>query len=158
MFSPTFNIAGLTSGYGGPGAKTIVPSRAKCKLDVRLVADQDPDRIFASIAAHLHQHFPSIRLTKLASVPPSATSPDTPLAEPVISAVARACGQPPLLRPRLGGTTPDFVFTRVLGIPSLLIPYGQPGMNHHAPNEHITIAALRRGIGCTVEICKTLGA
>lgn len=157
MFSPTFNIAGLTSGYGGPGAKTIVPSRASCKLDLRLVADQDPDRIFASIEAHLHERFPAIRLTKLASVPPSATSPATPFAEPVIAAVSRACGQPPLLRPRLGGTTPDFVFTRVLGMPSLLIPYGQPGMNHHAPNEHITVAAVRRGIACTVEICETLG-
>ncbi len=157
MFSPTFNISGLTSGYGGPGSKTIVPSRATCKLDLRLVADQDPERIFASFEAHLHREFPSVQLTKLASVPPSATSPDTPFAEPIISAVARACGQPPLLRPRLGGTTPDFIFTRVLGMPSLLVPYGQPGMNHHAPNEHITVAALRRGIGCTVEICETLG-
>ena len=157
MFSPTFNISGLTSGYSGPGAKTIVPSQATCKLDLRLVADQDPGRIFASIETHLDRQFPSIRLTKLASVPPSATLPDTPFAEPIISAVARACGQPPLLRPRLGGTTPDFIFTRVLGMPSLLIPYGQPGMNHHAPNEHITVAALRRGIGCTVEICEALG-
>ena len=156
MFSPTFNIAGLTSGYGGLGAKTIVPSRATCKLDLRLVADQDPDRIFASIDAHLSQYFPSILLTKVASVPPSATPPNTPMANPIISAVARACGQTPLLRPRLGGTTPDFVFTRVLGMPSLLVPYGQPGMNHHAPNEHITVDALRRGIACTVEICETL--
>lgn len=157
MFSPTFNIAGMTSGYGGPGAKTIVPSRAICKLDLRLVADQDPERIFTSIKAHLNRQFPAIRVTKLASVPPSATSPATPFAAPVIDAVTRACGRSPLLRPRLGGTTPDFIFTRVLGMPSLLVPYGQPGMNHHAPNEHITVAALRRGIACTVEICKTLG-
>ncbi len=156
MFSPTLNIAGLTSGYGGPGTKTIVPAQAACKLDIRLVADQDPDRIFASLGAHLEERFPSIKLARSASVPPSATSPDTPFADPVIAAVTRACGQPPMLRPRLGGTTPDFIFTRVLGIPSLLVPYGQPGMNHHAPNEHITVAALRRGIRCTVEICEAL--
>ncbi len=156
MFSPTLNIAGLTSGYGGPGAKTIIPASATCKLDVRLVADQDPDRIFAALEGHLRPRFPSIQLTRLASVPPSATPPDTSLAEPIIAAVASACDQPPILRPRLGGTTPDFIFTRVLGMPSLLVPYGQPGMNHHAPNEHITIAALRRGVRCTVEICEAL--
>ena len=95
-----------------------------------------------------------MRLT--ASVPPSATPAATPLADAVISAVRAATGVEPLLRPRLGGTTPDYVFTKILGIPSILVPYGPPDMNHHAPNEKMTLAALQRGVACSIEICRRL--
>lgn len=156
MFRPTFNISGLRSGYGGPGAKTIVPCQASCKLDIRLVADQRPDSVLAALREHLARHDPRVQVTEIAAVPPSATAPDTPLAAPVIEAVTRATGTRPWLRPRLGGTTPDYVFTEVLGMPSLLVPYGPPDMNHHAPNEKMTLRALRRGIACSLEICAQL--
>lgn len=157
MFRPTFNLAGVTSGYGGPGIKTVIPHRAGAKIDIRLVADQEPEEIFSALREHVARLEPRARVTQLAAVPPSATPMDTPLAGLVLAAVTSAYGREPQLRPRLSGTTPDYVLTRVLGIPSLLVPYGPPDMNHHAPNERMTIAALERGIRCTTAICRALG-
>lgn len=158
MFQPALNISGLTGGYAGPGAKTVIPGEASCKLDVRLVADQDPTAVLDNLSRHLADVAPGIRVQTIASVPPSATEPTTPIAAPIIEAVHRASGHPPWLRPRLGGTTPDYVFTEVLGIPSLLIPFGPPDMNHHAANEKMTVQALRRGIRCSLAICEQLAS
>jgi acetylornithine deacetylase/succinyl-diaminopimelate desuccinylase-like protein len=155
-FRPNCNVAGLTAGYQGQGAKTVIPSRASAKIDFRLVADQDPDEIFDAVAQHLRAQAPGADVKKLAAVPPSATSPDLPIVRRIVTAVEHAVGTKPLLRPRLGGTTPDYVFTRVLEIPSVLVPYGPPDMNHHAPNERMTLAALERGVACTVEMCRRL--
>jgi len=158
MFQPTFNLAGINSGYSGPGIKTIIPHRAGCKIDVRLVADQDPERIFAAIRSAIRAVDANASIDLLAAVPPSATPLDTSLAAPVIRAISQAHGRAPILRPRLSGTTPDYVFTRVLGIPSLLVPYGPPDMNHHAPNERMTLEALDMGVRCTIAICTELAA
>ena len=155
-FQPNCNIAGLTAGYQGPGTKTVIPATASAKIDFRLVADQDPDTVFAAVKEQLERVAPGVRVTRTASVPPSATSPSTPLADSVIDAVRAATGVEPLLRPRLGGTTPDYIFTRILGLPSILVPYGPPDMNHHAPNEKMTLAAIERGVACSVEICRRL--
>jgi acetylornithine deacetylase/succinyl-diaminopimelate desuccinylase-like protein len=155
-FLPNCNIAGLTAGYQGPGTKTVIPSTASAKIDFRLVADQDPDAIYAAVRRQLLQVDPAIKVRCTASVPPSATSPSTPLASALIQAVESATGVEPLLRPRLGGTTPDYVFTRILGMPSILVPYGPPDMNHHAPNEKMTLVALNRGVACSLAICRRL--
>jgi len=156
-FQPNCNIAGLTAGYQGPGTKTVIPARASAKIDFRLVADQDPEAVYDALVEHLHRVDPEIRVRRTASVPPSATSPAAPFANDVIAAVRTATGLEPLLRPRLGGTTPDYIFTQVLGMPSILVPYGPPDMNHHAPNERMSLAALERGVACTIEICRRLG-
>ncbi|MGI8406275.1 MAG: peptidase dimerization domain-containing protein, partial [Thermomicrobiales bacterium] len=60
MARPTLNIAGFTGGYGGPGSKTIIPSKATVKIDMRLVPDQTPDEIWEKIAAHVAKHAPGI--------------------------------------------------------------------------------------------------
>jgi acetylornithine deacetylase/succinyl-diaminopimelate desuccinylase-like protein len=156
MFRPNCNIAGISTGYGGEGTKTVIPCEARAKIDFRLVADQEPEAIFAALADHAAAVAPSVQLRCTAAVPPSATDPETPFAAVVIEAVSAATGSRPLLRPRLGGTTPDYVFTRILRIPSLLVPYGPPDMNHHAPDEKMTLEALQRGVACSVELCRRL--
>ena len=155
MFEPNLNIAGLFGGYTDPGMKTIVPHRVTAKIDVRLVADQDPENILSL----LRQHFDAYQVTveKLAAVPPSSTPVDTPFAAPVIRAVERAWSAHPWIQPRLGGTTPDYVFTRILGVPSILVPYAPADMQHHAPDEHLQIEALWRGIRTSVTLCIELG-
>jgi acetylornithine deacetylase/succinyl-diaminopimelate desuccinylase-like protein len=60
------------------------------------------------------------------------------------------------VQPRLGGTTPDFVFTQHLGVPSLLVPYAPPDMHHHAPNERMELSALYRGVRTSAAICLEL--
>ncbi|MFQ5742976.1 MAG: M20/M25/M40 family metallo-hydrolase [Acidobacteriota bacterium] len=154
MFRPTLNICGLASGYTGPGLKTIVPHEAIAKVEVRLVPNQDPDSIEAALRRQLSRD--QVTIVRLAAVPPSSTPTDTPWVAAVAAGLESASGAPPWLQPRLGGTTPDFVFTRLLRVPSLLIPYGPANMNHHAPNEKMSLAALRRGIRSSVAICLAL--
>lgn len=156
MFEPNLNIAGLTAGYGGPGVKTIVPHRAGAKLDVRLVADQDPEEVLALLRGFLAERGLDVR--RRAAVPPSRTPADSPFIEPIRDAVAAAWGRPALTQPSLGGTTPDYVFTQRLGVPSVLVPYGPPDMHHHAPNERMEIEAMMRGARTTAAICRRLAA
>ena len=156
MFEPNVNIAGIVAGYGGAGVKTVIPHRASAKIDVRLVADQDPDRIFACMEDHLAAS--GLETRRLAAVPPSRTPLDNRFVAPVRRALLAAWERPPHIQPRLGGTTPDFVFTRELGVPSLLVPYAPPDMHHHAPNERMDLEALQRGVRTSAAICLELAA
>src|SRR4051794_38743888 len=67
-------------------------------------------------------------------------------AGPVRRAVARGFGTAPLDVPLLGGSLPDAVWTRTLGLPSFLVPYANPDEDNHAPNENITVDRFHAGI------------
>ena len=134
----------------------MIPHRASAKIDVRLVADQDPDRIFRGMQEFLA--LAGLETRRLASVPPSRTPLDNPFVAPVRRALQAAWGRAPHIQPRLGGTTPDFVFTRELGVPSLLVPYAPPDMHHHAPNERMDLEALQRGVRTSAAICLEIAA
>lgn len=156
MFEPNLNIAGLASGYDGTGVKTVIPHRAAAKIDVRLVGDQDPDKVYASLRRFLEER--GVRVSRRAAVPPSRTPIDTPFSAPVQRAVEASWNIRPWLQPRLGGTTPDFVFTRTLAVPSLLVPYAPADMRHHAADEHLPLEALHRGVRTSAAICLELSA
>lgn len=158
MFRPNCNLAGLDSGYQGPGAKTIVPREASCKIDFRLVADQDPEEVLERLRTFFGSRLPGCRVERIAAVPPSATDPSHSLCRAVVEGVEAARQAAPILRPRLGGTTPDWIFTGVLGIPSVLLPYGPVDMNHHAPNERMTLEALQRGIVTSLCVYRSIAA
>jgi acetylornithine deacetylase/succinyl-diaminopimelate desuccinylase-like protein len=150
LMQPNLNIAGLTSGYQGPGSKTIVPRLARAKVDIRLVMDQNPDEIEEKIRAHLKRRgFGDIEVKRLGAVPPSRTPVDHPLGRAVVRAVERVWGRRPLIFPNLGGTLPDYLFTQMLGLPSIWVPYAPHDEANHAPNESITIEGFINGIRST---------
>jgi acetylornithine deacetylase/succinyl-diaminopimelate desuccinylase-like protein len=158
MFEPTVNIAGFHSGYGGPGSKTIIPSRAMMKMDMRLVADQDPDDIYRKFVAHVAKHAPDVRVHRMeGGCPPSKTSPELPVSKAVVRAVARAYGRDPVVLPTLGGSMPDYIFTQVMGLPSIGVPYANPDENNHSPNENLGVDDFYSGIETSVYILDTLG-
>jgi len=159
LLRPNLNIAGLTSGYQGPGIKTIVPHVARAKLDVRLVVDQDPEDIEQKIRAHLKRAgFGDVEVVRQGAVPPSRTPVDHPFGRAVARAVERAWGRKPVIVPNLGGTIPDYLFTRVLGLPSIWVPYAPHDEANHAPNESTTIADFLGGIRCTAAALFELAA
>src|SRR5690606_29931287 len=100
---PTFNIAGFTSGYGGEGSKTIIPSQAVLKMDMRLVVDQDPDDIFEKFRKHVKQHAPDVEVKRLGDMKPSRTSADQEIVRVVTNAVRDSFQTEPVLQPSLGG-------------------------------------------------------
>jgi acetylornithine deacetylase/succinyl-diaminopimelate desuccinylase-like protein len=157
MLQPTMTVTGLSAGYCGPGVKTVLPSHAVARLDMRLVPDQHPDEIFGLLQRHLAAHDSDVELVRLSAVPPSRTPVDDPYVARVADAVAQATGQRPLIVPSLGSTLPNFVFTEILAMPSVLVPYANPDQNNHAPNENFVLSRFADGMRICAAILDEMG-
>jgi len=147
MLRPAFNVSGFAAGYTGAGQKTIIYKEALAKADVRLVGGQDPEAVLAAMrrfAAERGYH--GIEIRKLKATPASRTPLDHPLVPLVKQAVADGFGRAPLVVPSLGGTTPDYVFTRILGLPSIVVPLAPYDENNHAPNESTKVSLFLAGV------------
>jgi len=140
VFSPTCTICGLTSGYQGPGSKTVLPARASAKVDFRLVPDQHPDDILKKLRVHLDAHgFNDIQITDLGGDPPARTDPDDPFIQIVANTARDVFGVPMQLVPMTGGSGPSYPFVHDLGLPVATGGLGHPDTRSHAPNENIRI-------------------
>lgn len=157
MFRPTLTINGLHGGYGGPGSKTIVPHEAFAKCDARLVERQDPEDILRKIEAHVKNHAPDVEFIRIESTPPSKTRLDAPFSKAIQSALQIAHGVEPLIYPSLGATLPDYVFTKILGTPSFVVPYANADEANHAPNENIKICCFLNGVRTGAALLDALG-
>lgn len=158
---PAFTINGLHGGYGGPGSKTVLPHEAVAKCDMRLVEAQTADDIFAKVEAHVRKHAPEVEFVRLGSMDPSKTPLDSKWADPIRRGIVAAQGEEPLLVPALGGSLPDYVFTKTLGLPAFGVPYANADESNHAPNENLQIirfyAGIRTGAAMLTEIGKMPG-
>jgi len=76
----------------------------------------------------------------------------------VKKAVEKGFGKPVLVVPSLGGTTPDFVFTRLLGLPSIVVPLAPYDENNHAPNESTKVSLYLAGIRSGLNLIEALGS
>jgi acetylornithine deacetylase/succinyl-diaminopimelate desuccinylase-like protein len=140
VFTPTCTICGLTSGYQGPGSKTVLPARASAKVDFRLVPDQDPDDIREKLRAHLDEHgFSDVQITDLGGDPPARTDPDDPFIQLVTKTAEQVFEMPMQLVPLVGGSGPSHPFVHDLGLPVATAGLGYPDTKAHAPNENIRV-------------------
>ncbi len=155
---PTLTINGIHGGYGGPGSKTVLPHTAIAKCDIRLVEAQSVEEILAKVEAHVKRHAPDVAFVRLAGMDPSKTPMDSPFAEPVRQAVAHGQGEDPLLIPAMGGSLPDYVFTKILGVPAFETPYANPDESDHAPNENLEVERFINGIRTGAALLDRLGA
>ncbi|NHX36412.1 MULTISPECIES: M20/M25/M40 family metallo-hydrolase [Halolamina] len=149
LYYPSLNVNGLASGHGEAGFKTIVPSDASATIDVRLVVDQDPDRIFELFEQHVEDHADDrlgTTVTYHASMDPMRTPIDTPYFDPIVDAVTDGWGEEPVVKPSTGGSAPYALFTDYLGLPHASIPYGQNDNNQHSPDERFAVEHFRKGI------------
>ncbi|HKA49565.1 MAG TPA: M20/M25/M40 family metallo-hydrolase [Candidatus Dormibacteraeota bacterium] len=144
-FDPTCNIAGLTSGYQGPGSKTIVPAVASAKVDFRLVPDQDPLDIAEKLRFHLDaEGFEDVEIEILGPERPGMVDPDAPLVRLCAQTAEEVYGKPALLQPLTGGTTPKYLFTEK-GVPVVAPGVGFGASNlTHSPNENVRLVDFRR--------------
>lgn len=88
---------------------------------------------------------------------PSFTPVEHPLANVIRDAVERGFGKRPIDIPLVGGSLPDATWTKTLGIPSFLVPYGAPEQAHHSPNENHRIERLWQGIATSAALIAALG-
>jgi acetylornithine deacetylase/succinyl-diaminopimelate desuccinylase-like protein len=140
IFEPTCTICGLTSGYQGPGSKTVLPARASAKVDFRLVPDQTPERVLELLRAHLDaEGFSDVHITDLGGEAPGRTDPDDPFVDLVVRSAEPVYGVPMQITPLSGGSGPNNPFVHYLNLPVVSAGLGYPGGLTHAPNENIRI-------------------
>jgi acetylornithine deacetylase/succinyl-diaminopimelate desuccinylase-like protein len=146
---PTLDVCGLTSGFQGAGSKTIIPATASAKVSCRLVPDQDPDEIARLLEAHVRGLAPAgvgVDIEYVSGSHPYLAPTDHPVYGAARRAFSKAFGKETVLM-REGGSIP-FVRTiaDMTGKPCLLMGFGQPDENSHAPNERLVLENFHLGI------------
>ena len=135
---PTCEVNGLLSGYTGEGAKTVLPSKAMAKVSCRLVPDQTPEEIGRLVEAHVRSVAPkgvTVAVQHLHGGHPWRAELDGPVFDAARRALAAAFGREPVIVGEGGSIPVVGDFQRILGTPVLLMGFGLPGENAHAPNE-----------------------
>src|SRR3989442_4742749 len=135
--SPTANIAGIWSGYTGPGHKTVLPSVAQAKMDFRLVPDQDPVKLAGRLKQHLLRHgFADIEMAVQAENPAARTPIYASIAKIASKAGKEGFRKEPLTLKTSAASGPMPYFTKTLGLPTVAIGCNHAQSNTHAPNEN----------------------
>jgi acetylornithine deacetylase/succinyl-diaminopimelate desuccinylase-like protein len=157
---PTFEVHGIRGGFTGEGAKTVIPARAVAKISTRLVADQDPAEATEQLKKAVAQACPrgvTAELKVLHSAPPSLVNPDNRFIHAAADAMSEVFGKPTVYI-RSGGSIPIVAaFEQSLGIPSVMMGFGLPDDNLHAPNEKLHLPNFYRGIEAVARYLDLLG-
>ncbi|MBZ5606802.1 MAG: dipeptidase [Acidobacteriia bacterium] len=146
---PTLEVHGIRGGFTGEGAKTVIPARALAKLSLRLVADQRPDEATAQLQKAIAAACPkgvTAEYRPIHSAPPSLVNPDNRYIQAAAEAMKQVFGKETVYI-RSGGSIPIVAaFDEFLGIPSVMMGFGLPDDNLHAPNEKLHLPNFFRGI------------
>ncbi|MEO5895687.1 MAG: dipeptidase [Vicinamibacterales bacterium] len=146
---PTFEVNGILGGFTGEGAKTVIPAVAMAKVSMRLVPDQDPDRIAELFEAYIKKVAPKsveAKVTRMHGGKPWMTEFDNPFVQAAGRAIEKGFGKAPVFN-REGGSIPVVAtFQEILGLPSVLFGVGLPDENAHAPNEKLDLQNFQGGV------------
>jgi acetylornithine deacetylase/succinyl-diaminopimelate desuccinylase-like protein len=146
---PTCEVNGLLAGYIGEGAKTVLPSKAMAKVSCRLVPDQTPTEIVKLMEAHVAKVTPkgvTATVKYLHGGKPWRAELKGPLYDAARRALATAFEKEPVIVGEGGSIPVVGDFERVLGAPVLLVGFGLPGENAHAPDEWMSAENFRIGM------------
>ena len=156
---PTCEVNGLLSGYTGEGSKTVLPAHAMAKVSCRLVPDQDPEKIRDLFQAYVSSVAPEgvrVEIRVLHGGKPWRARLEGPLYEAAAEALEKAFGRKPVYAGE-GGSIPIVPeFERVLKAPVLLMGFGLPGENAHAPDEWMSVENFEKGIVASASLLDAL--
>src|ERR671917_513894 len=149
LLRPTANIAGIQSGYTGPGSKTIVPSEAFVKMDFRLVAGQSPGPVVELIREHLDRRgFGDVEVVDLHGVEAAKTPVDSPVVRTAVGAWEDLGRDDAVVFPTIGGSGPTSLFATELGIPTIMTGnVANAGSRIHSPNESVRLDDYFEAVG-----------
>lgn len=157
---PTFEVNGLLSGFTGDGAKTVIPAVAMAKVSMRLVPNQQPEKIAELFEAYLKQVMSksvSFELTRMHGGKPWMTSFDNQYVQAAGRAIERGFGKAPVFN-REGGSIPVVAtFQEELGLPCVLFGVGLPDENAHAPDEKIDLGNFHNGVIASAALYDEIG-
>jgi acetylornithine deacetylase/succinyl-diaminopimelate desuccinylase-like protein len=159
LFTPTCNVAGVTTGYQGPGSKTVLPADATAKLDFRLIPNQDPADVLAQLRRHLDSHgFEKVEIVWSDGEKPARSDPDSVVGKTMIDCVRELHGEP-VLWPFMQATGPMHPVVADLGIPTVLpVGVGRPDNRIHAPNENIHAVDYINAVRLMCRVWERFGA
>ncbi len=146
---PTLDCNGIWGGYQGEGAMTIIPSSASAKVSVRLVPNQNPDKIADLFIKHINKISPptvNVEVEYLHGGRPAITPIDTPAIKAAARALKKAFDVEPVFV-REGGSIPIVnVFKKILNADTVLLGFGLPDENAHSPDENFDLKNYLKGI------------
>lgn len=139
---PTLECNGIWGGFTGEGAKTVLPSKASAKISMRLVPYQKSAKIAKLFERHIKKIAPKtvkVTVKNLHGGEPAITPIDSPGVQAAIAALEKGFNKKPLYQ-REGGSIPIVVeFKKILGLDTVLLGFGLPDENAHAPNEFLNL-------------------
>jgi acetylornithine deacetylase/succinyl-diaminopimelate desuccinylase-like protein len=157
---PTMDVHGMPGGFIGAGAKTVIPAKATAKISFRLVPDQNPQEAFAQYKSYVESLTPKgveLRVRLIHSGDPIVVRTDNPYIKASTRAMQRVFGKETVFI-RSGGSIPIVGdFERHLKIPTVMMGFGLPDDNLHAPNEKFHIANFHHGIESIILFFEELG-
>ncbi|GAK10648.1 dipeptidase [Geomicrobium sp. JCM 19039] len=146
---PTLEMNGMHGGFQGEGVKTVLPSEASAKISCRLVPGQDPDDILEKLYAHIEAHTPAgvtVKTTPFDKGKPFLTPYDHPAIQAAGDALESVYNEKTAYT-RMGGSLPIAeTFSEILDVPIVLMGFGLPSENFHAPNEHFHLENFDQGL------------
>ncbi|MDH7514729.1 MAG: dipeptidase [Bacteroidota bacterium] len=147
---PTFEVNGIWGGHTGPGVKTVLPAQAHAKVSMRLVANQDPSKIAKLFAQHVKKIAPDTVRTEIKLYDnngyPALTPIDSPGMRAAADAIKMVYGKAPFFT-REGGSIPVVAdFQQLLKVDAVLLGFGLPDDNLHAPNEKLDLIQFEKGL------------
>lgn len=151
--APTFNINQIEGGANG-----VVPSQAIAKLDMRLVAGMHPEETFLKVEKYIRElgYGDEVEVINTGGVEPSKTDISTQYLPIIEQATQEVYGEY-VVYPCRPSTAPDFIWTRVLGIPAIQVRNSDADSDNHAPNEKESIKEYMDGIAVTARVLQLIG-
>lgn len=159
---PTFEVNGIWGGYTGPGTKTVIPAEAHAKITCRLVPYQDPHKVAQRVAEYLRSITPpgatlEVRVHEGGS-PAVLLERDHPAVRAAVRAATDTYHAEPIFELE-GGSIPVVAhFRDQLRAPVVLLGFGLPDDNIHAPNERFSLQAYQRGIEASARFLLEMSA
>ena len=157
---PTLEVHGIRGGFTGEGAKTVIPAVATAKISMRLVPDMSPKEVVRQYTAYVKKLTPSgieTRIRVISSAPASVVSTENRFIEAAAAAMEQVFRKKTVYM-RSGGSIPIAgLLHDELGVPVVMMGFGLPDDNLHAPNEKFHLPNFYRGIEAVGRYLELLG-
>jgi acetylornithine deacetylase/succinyl-diaminopimelate desuccinylase-like protein len=146
---PTLDCHGIWGGFTGEGVKTVLPSKAGVKVSMRLAPNQSPEKTGRLVEDYVKRLTPETvrsRVRRQGTAEAALTPLDSAGVKAAAAALGKGFGRPPVFQ-REGGSIPVLAdFKRILGVDTVLLGFGLPDENAHAPDEFIDLGNFFTGI------------
>ncbi len=166
---PSLNIRGLSAGWTGKAARTIIPPEAVAEIDIRLVMESDPERLVRLLREHIESlgytvldHAPNdnerlaherlVSMTHAVSYGAFRSDPDSAPALMARAGMRHLYGEEPIVIRTMGGSIPIAPIIEALGLPAAAVPTVNIDNNQHSPNENLRVGNFIEGIAILMAV------